>query len=220
VDKHSSAYYDLLAGKLYSAVIADILDDLGARNNVMRYDIRPLFPEAVVVGRAATMLAVDVYQIPAAPYKLEMEALDSLKPGDVVVATTNGTTRSALWGELLSTATRARGGRGVILDGFTRDTRQIREMQFPVFATGVLATDSKGRCDVIAYNVPIAVGGVLVEPGDLIFADYDGGVVVPKAIEDQAVERALEKVVGENKVREALQAGMKVAEAFKQFGIL
>lgn len=214
------AYYDLLAARLGSAVLADILDDLGVRGNVLRHTVRPLFDRAVAVGRAATMLAVDVYETPAEPYRLLMEALDALQPGAVVVVTTNGCTRAALWGELLSTAVASRGGRGVVLDGFTRDARQIEAMGFPVFSTGLSPADSKGRCEVIAHGVTIEAGGVRVRPGDLVFADRDGVVVVPQELEADAVRRALGKVSEENRVRDALRAGVPVSEAFRRYGVL
>ncbi len=216
----SPEYYDILAARLNSAVLADILDDLGVRNNVLAHTVRPLFAGAVAVGPAATMLAVEVYETPAAPYRLLMEALDALRPGAVVVVTTNGCTRAGLWGELLSTAVVSRGGRGVVLDGLTRDARQIEAMGFPVFSTGFSPADSKGRCEVIGYDAPIEAGGVRVRPGDLVFGDRDGVVVVPRDLEAEAVRLALRKVSEENSVRNALRGGMPVSEAFRRYGVL
>ncbi|HEY8368988.1 MAG TPA: RraA family protein [Thermodesulfobacteriota bacterium] len=216
----SAAYYDALAARLGSALLADILDDLGVRTSVMRHTIRPLFDRAVAVGRAATMLAVDVYETPAEPYRHLMEGLDALEPGAVVVVTTNGSTRAALWGELLSTATASRGGRGAVLDGLARDARRIEAMGFPVFSTGLSPADSKGRCEVIAHGVTIEAGGVRVRPGDLVFGDRDGVVVVPQELEAEAVRRALRKASEENRVREALRGGMPVTEAFRRYGVL
>jgi 4-hydroxy-4-methyl-2-oxoglutarate aldolase len=212
--------YDLMEEKLYTAVIADILDDLGYRHQVMSHEIRPIDPSLVFAGRALTVLSTDVYEIPAYPYQKELEAIDSLRKGEVLVATTNGSTSSGFWGELLSTAAKARGSRGAVIDGFSRDSRQIQRLGFPVFAKGYCANDSKGRTDVIAYNVPIQCGGVLVHPGDLIFGDYDGVVAVPRLVIGETVRKALEKVDGENKMRKALQKGMGVAEAFRKYGIL
>ncbi|MGI6286732.1 RraA family protein [Neomoorella humiferrea] len=206
--------FPLLREKLYSAVICDILDELGVRNGAMYHHIRPLTPDMVTVGRAFTMLATDVYEIPEEPYKLELEAVDSVKSGEVIVATTNGSVSSGFWGELLSTAAVGRGACGAIIDGLTRDSKRIIKMGFPVFVRGMSPYDSKGRTDVIAYQVPIVCGGVLVRPGDLVFADYDGIVVVPKEIEDEVIDRAMQKVSGENKVREELLAGVSAREVF------
>ncbi|MGB3329747.1 MAG: RraA family protein, partial [Thermomicrobiales bacterium] len=135
-DNDEGVYFDLLAGELYTGVVSDVLDALGYRDQAMRAGIRPVWAGAVVVGRAHTILSSDVYHTPADPYALEIDAIDSVPRNGVVVAGTNQSTRTCLWGELLSTATRARGGRGAIIDGYTRDVRVITQMQFPVFATG------------------------------------------------------------------------------------
>ena len=161
----------------------------GLPDQVMRHDIRPLYEGAAVAGRAATMLAGEVAEVPEEPFKLELELLDSIGPGEVVVCTTQGSTRAAMWGELLSTHTRARGGRGAIIDGLTRDAWGIQEMRFPVFVSGATPADSKGRLDVTAIRVPIRVGGVVVHDGDLVVGDVDGCLAVPQAIEAE-VDRA------------------------------
>lgn len=215
-----SDMYEEMKEKLFSAVIADALDACGYRDQILRHDIRPLFPDAVVVGRALTVLSVDVYDIPDEPYKLELEAVDALKSGDVLVAQTNGTTRSSLWGELLSTAAEARGARGAVIDGFTRDSQAIADMGFPLFVRGIAPYDSKGRSDVIAYNTPIDCGGVKVCPGDLVFGDFDGVVVVPRSVEEEVLKAAFEKAAEEKEVKQALQNGMSATAAFEKYGIL
>jgi 4-hydroxy-4-methyl-2-oxoglutarate aldolase len=214
------ADYDLIEKKLYTAVIADVLDDLGYRHQVMTHRIRPIDSSFVFSGRAVTVLSTDVYEIPAAPYQKELEAIDSLVAGDVLVVTTNGSTSCGFWGELLSTSAKARGSRGAVIDGFTRDAKLIRQLGYPVFATGFSAYDSKGRTDVIAYNVPIQCGGVLVNPGDLIFGDEDGVVAVPQQAIKETIRKALDKVNGENQMRKALEQGMSVTQAFEKYGIL
>ena len=196
------------------------MDELGYTQQVMRYDIQPLYPGATLAGRAATMLAGEVAEIPAEPFKLELELLDSIQPGEVVVCTTQGSTIAAMWGELLSTHTRARGGRGAIIDGLTRDAWGIEAIRFPVFVTGTTPADSKGRLDVTANRGPIRVGGVVVNDGDLVVGDVDGCLVVPRAIEDEVIERALAKVSGENTVRDVLAAGASIQQVFREHGIL
>jgi 4-hydroxy-4-methyl-2-oxoglutarate aldolase len=216
----SAEYYEEIANKLYTAVLADIMDDLGYRDQVMCYEIRPMYDGAQVVGRAATMLATTVAEIPAKPYHLELELLDDLRPGEVVVCTTHGPRRCSIWGELLSTHVRAKGGRGAILDGLTRDLSAIAAMKFPVFAVGTGAADSKGRADVIAIRVPVEAGEVLVHNGDLMVADLDGCVAIPQAIEEEVIRRALQKVAGENRVREILARGASIRQVFQEYGIL
>ncbi|MCH8289609.1 RraA family protein [Candidatus Poribacteria bacterium] len=212
--------FEMMKEKLYAAVISDALDQVGYRNQTMHHDIRPLYMEAVAVGRAMPVLCVDVYEVPDQPYQMEIAAVDSLKPNDVLVCSTNYSTRNCFWGELLSTAARVRGARGAIVEGFIRDTKQITEMQFPVFMTGISPVDSSGRGDVIAYNVPIECGGVKVNPGDIVFGDYDGVVVIPKKVENKVIEAALEKVSGENRTRDELLKGSTLKEVYDKYGIL
>ena len=220
MDRFATSYLDDIADRLYSSVLSDVLDDAGHRHQVMRPQVRPLYPGAKVVGRAATMLAVQVSELPPDPYKLLMDLLDDLRPGEVVVGAVQGESRAALWGELLSTHARARGGRGVVLDGMSRDSWGIVDMKFPVFATGLSPADSKGRLEVIAIRSTIPVGGVSVANGDLVVADDDGCVVVPAAIEEEVVRLALEKVSGENTMRDILRKGASIKEVFAEHGIL
>lgn len=205
---------------LYSAVLSDVLDDLGWRRQTLDPGLVPLDSGLVLMGRAFTAIAAEVSDIPAEPYKLQMEAVDAIGPEEVFVVQTGGSDKAAFWGELLSTACRARGGTGAVVDGLCRDTRRIREMGFPVYARGTRPADSKGRLDVIAYQVPVEIGGVRIEPGDILFGDSDGITVVPRQAERQAIELALAKATGENGVRAALQNGMLCSEAFRTFGIL
>jgi regulator of RNase E activity RraA len=220
MDRFAAEYLDRISEHLYSSVLADILDEAGQRQQVMRPEVRPLYPGAKVAGRAATMLAVEVSELPAQPYHLLMEMLDGLRPGEVVVAAVQAQIRAALWGELLSTHTRARGGRGVVIDGLSRDSWGIEEMKFPVFATGLSPADSKGRLEVMSIRGTIPVAGVSVADGDLIVADSDGCVVVPAAIEDDIIAKAMQKVSGEDKMRDVLRKGASIREVFREYGIL
>jgi regulator of RNase E activity RraA len=205
---------------LFSAVLADVLDGLGHRGCALPVDIRPLKPDWKLFGRAVTLSAVAVRKVPDKPYAVELACIDSLKPGDVLIATTNGERKSALWGELLSTSARAHGALGAVIDGLTRDTGKILAMDFPVFASGFSPLDSKGRVDAIHFNEPIYIAHCRVRPGDCVFGDIDGVVVVPAELADQAFSRALEKVSGENRVREELAKGRSAREVFDEYGIL
>jgi regulator of RNase E activity RraA len=151
---------------------------------------------------------------------MEMDCIDALMPGQVLIATTNGDRTSALWGELLSTATRARGAVGVVIDGLTRDAARILAMDFPVFASGYCPLDSRGRIDCITQGEPLRIGACIVRPGDWVFGDIDGVVVVPLELAGEAFRRALEKAQGENKVRNELAKGRSVREVFAEYGIL
>lgn len=210
---------DRLAG-LYSAVVSDTLDRLGIRGNTMASRIRPLYAHARVAGFAATVRCVEVDAPPADRedwYKGELEAVDALEPGDVMVVSTCS---GCYWGELLATASRFRGARGIVADAYTRDTLALIEMAFPTFVAGISPDDSLGRIDVDAIGIPVECGGVTVHPGDLVLADHDGVVVVPSAVAEQVVTLAEEKVSGENLVREKLAEGMPVLEAFRTYGVI
>jgi 4-hydroxy-4-methyl-2-oxoglutarate aldolase len=205
---------------LFSAVLADVLDALGHRTSALPIDLRPLKPEWKILGRAVTLSAAPVDMEPEQPYAVELACVDSLKPGDVLVATTNGDRGSALWGELLSTSARAHGAVGVVIDGLTRDAAKILAMDFPVFAAGCCPLDSKGRLDGVSFGQPIRIGACSVRPGDWVFGDIDGVVVIPAESADQAFPRSLEKVTGENRVRAELAKGRSAREVFHEYGIL
>lgn len=218
--ENDTELFDMMEEQLYAAVISDALDAAGFRVQALSHTIRPLLPETVVVGRAMPVLCLDVYEVPDEPYQQEIAAVDSLKRDDVLVCSTNGSTRICFWGELLSTAAQARGARGAVIDGFIRDVRKIMEIRFPIFTTGISPVDSNGRGDVVAYNVPIECGGVLVNPGDIVFGDADGVVVIPQAVETEIIAAALEKVHGENRTRDALREGATLREVYDKYGIL
>ncbi|MGD0638268.1 MAG: RraA family protein [Nitrososphaerales archaeon] len=211
--------FERMERKLYSAVISDILDDMGVRDHTLNNLIRPIRPGMVLAGRARPMFASRVFEIPDEPYKVTMEALDSLKPDDVPVIVTSDST-AALWGELLSTATRARGARGTIIEGCARDTRQLLVMDFPLFCTGTSPTDSKGRSEIMEYDRQVRCGDATIKPGDIVFADLDGVVAIPKEIEDEALERAYKKVSRENGVRRDLAKGVLLGETWRKHGVL
>lgn len=218
--KESQHYFEELEEKLYSAVISDILDLHDYRNQAMHSNIRPLAPDMVVVGRAKTVQVAEVYRIPEKPYDKQIQVLDDIQPGEVFVGGLNGAVRSAFFGELMSTAVKTAGGRGAIIDGLIRDAKQILKLGFPIFSTGFRPTDSLGRNEVIEYDVSIVCGGVTIEPGDLVFGDMDGVVVIPRKIEDQVIQEAMEKANSENQIREKIRNGMKVSDVFQKYGIL
>jgi 4-hydroxy-4-methyl-2-oxoglutarate aldolase len=206
--------------RLYPAVLSDCLDKLGYRQQVMEPRIRPLYPEAVLAGFAATVHCIEVDAPPANRdeyYKGELQAVDALREGDVmVVSTCDG----SYWGELLATASRYRGAVGIVADAYTRDTLKLIEMQFPTFTAGISACDSLGRIEVDRVGVPIECGGVTVKPDDLLLADYDGVVVIPSKVAQEAISLAEEKVAGENLVRDKLGEGMPVWDAFRTYGVI
>jgi 4-hydroxy-4-methyl-2-oxoglutarate aldolase len=205
---------------LYTAVVSDALDELGVRHQAMREYLRPVHARCKFAGWARTISCSDIYHIPADPYGIEIEAVDSLLPGEVAVVGTGKSTRNAPWGELLSTAARARGARGAVVDGLVRDVRKIEELDFPVFASGIKPVDSMGRGIVTAYNVPVECGEVMVHPGDFVFADFDGVVITPKAIVSEVMDLAADKVRRENNSRVELMKGAYLRDVFAKYHVL
>ena len=214
-------YLDKIQQELNTAVLCDILDDLGYRNQAMDGALYPLEEGYKLAGVARTVLAYDVYEQPTEAYATEIEAVDALTEGDVSVFA-NPSCSNGVWGELMTNAAIARGARGAIIDGAIRDITQIKALsgQFKVFAKGRNPLDSKGRCLVAAYDCPIMCAGVRVCSGDLVFGDIDGIVVVPAAVVEEVVKKAFEKIAGENLVRDALRGGMLLKDAFAKYHIL
>jgi 4-hydroxy-4-methyl-2-oxoglutarate aldolase len=230
--------FDLMRRQLFSAVIGDVLDTLGFRHQFLPPEIRPLHDDMLVVGRAMPVLEADFFvetaamggEAPSAaaadgrelsrkPFGLMFEALDDLKPGEVYLAS-GGSPRYALWGELMSTRALHLHAAGAVLNGYSRDTRGILRLGFPTFSWGRYAQDQGVRGKVVDYRVPLEVGGVRVAPGDIVFGDLDGVVIVPKDAASEAISRALDKVQRENKVRTAIEAGMSTREAFDTYGVM
>jgi regulator of RNase E activity RraA len=205
--------------ELYTPVVGDILDDLGFTHQFLPQAIGPMREEMVLAGRAMPVLMIDVYGRQKQPFGKLTEALDQLQPGEVYLAS-GGEMRCAYWGEILTATARKRGAAGAVLNGFHRDTPRVLEQNWPVFSRGRFAQDSGVRTQVIDYRCPIEVGPVHVAPGDLVFADLDGVLVIPKQVEAEVIRRSLEKARGEKRVRKEIEAGMTSTEAFRKYGIL
>jgi len=209
-----------LRGALYSAVVADVLDSLGFREQVASLDLRRIGGQGLLLGRAKTTVWEEVFGNDPKPYELELQAVDTCQTDDVLIAAAGGSKRSGIWGELLSTAALRRGCAGVLVDGAVRDVAPMNALGFLVFAASVCPRDSLHRQRVVAVDVPIEFGGVTIHPGDLLLADDDGLVVVPRAVEEEALGKAWEKVTAENRVRDEIRAGASVTEVFKKYGVL
>ncbi len=209
--------------RLYAAVLSDVLDGMGFREQAMRPFVRPLDEASLLFGRARTGLYMPVYSVREGenPYDVEIALVDDLRPGEVAVFACGGPTeRIAPWGELLSTAARARGAAGCVTDGLVRDIRAIRAMEFPVFHGGIGPLDSKGRGKMMEADVPVACGGVLVNPGDYVFGDADGVVIIPAGVAEEVFTTALAKVDAETTTRDELAAGATLADVFRRHGVL
>lgn len=208
---------------LSAAVLSDVMDSLGLKQRAMKPFVRPLDDGVLLVGRARTGLYMPNYSLREGenPYEVEIALVDDLHPGDVVVLACNGPTdRIAPWGELLTTASMARGATGCVTDGLVRDVKQIRDLGFAVFHGGIGPLDTKGRARMVERDTRVECGGVGIDSGDIVFGDVDGVVVIPREHEEAVLTKALEKVTGENLTRDALRKGEALAVVFKRFGIL
>lgn len=207
---------------LYVPAVCDVLDSLGYRNQSMHHRLRPLDPNAsTIIGRARTFRWMDTDYIDEEdPYGLEIEAMDSLGAGDVVVHSTDPAGTNAPWGELMSTVAQRNQAVGCICDSMIRDCRKIQALNFPVFYVGIRPLDSLGRGRVMAYDVPVRCGDVLVHPGELVFADFDGVVVVPKKVEETVLQQAYDKVTRENHSRRDLLKGDSLRTVFDRYQVL
>ena len=205
---------------LFSAVVCDALDSLGLPEQSPRLQFPIQSVDKVLVGRCKTTLWGEMYHEDPRPYDLELKAVDSCQENDVLIAAAGGSMRSGIWGELLSTAAGNTGCVGAVVDGAIRDLAKIKQMGFAVHARGTSIYDSQDRQRVVDLDVPVELAGVVFSPGDLVFADCDGVVVVPQEVEQEAIQRAWNKVHAENQTRDAIKEGMLAEAAYEKFGVL
>jgi 4-hydroxy-4-methyl-2-oxoglutarate aldolase len=210
---------DLVRTTLYTAVIGDVLDQLGRKHQFLPPEIHPLAPEMRAAGRAMPVLTRDVFGAQREPFGRLTEALDDLRPDEVYLAR-NPRAQCAAWGEILTATARARGAAAAVIDGYHRDTHRVLEQRWPVFSRGAYGQDAGVRTSVVDFRTTVEIGQVSVEPGALVVGDVDGVVVVPRELEDEVLERAVAKAAAENQVRAAIESGMSASEAFATFGVL
>ncbi len=219
---NDSELMPMLRERVFSALLGDVLDKMGLLHQFLPPAVRPLRDDMIVAGRAMPVFEITLPEDAdpmRKPFGLMLEALDDLKPLEVYVAAA-GMPPYALWGELMSTRAHQLGAAGAVMDGYSRDTAGILAVGMPVFSTGCYAQDQGPRGEVADFRVPIQFGRVNVSPGDLIFGDRDGVLVVPRAAEEECIRRALEKLEGESLVRIAIQNGMSTVEAFAKYGVM
>ena len=220
--------FALARRELFTCVVGDVMDKLRLFHQFLPAQIRPLAPAMVVIGRAMPVLSVDVFEEKVAgtasklmekPFGLMLEALDDLKANEVYL-NTGSSPRNALWGELMSIRAARLGSAGAVLNGYSRDTRAVIELNFPTFSFGPYGQDSAPRYKVVDYRVPLEIGQVRIDPGDIVFGDIDGVCVVPLKASTEIFTKALEKARGEKLVRKALQEGVSAVAAFEKHGIM
>ena len=226
--KTDDELFALIQRELFTCVVGDVMDKIDLQHQFLPPQIQPIRRDMVVIGRAMPVLSVDVFAertsgsanpLMNKSFGLMLEALDDLRRNEVYV-NTGSSPRNALWGELMSTRARKLGSRGAVLNGYVRDTKTILEIGFPTFGFGSYGQDSAPRYKVVDFRVPVEIGSVRVRPGDILFGDSDGVLVVPADAEAEVVTRALEKARGEKLVRKAIEEGSSAVEAFAKYGVM
>lgn len=226
--KNDKELYEIAKKELFVALVGDVLDKMGYLHQFLPPNIKPLNDDFVVIGRAMPVLEADVLEgvigktdnpMIKKPFGIMFEALDSLKEGEVYICS-GSSPDYALWGGLMSTRAIKLGAAGAVVNGWSRDTKEILDLDYPTFSFGGYAQDQGPRGRVIDYRVPIEIEGTRVNPGDLVFGDIDGVLIVPEVAVNEAFTGAIQKARGEQMVKKALQAGMSTVEAFDKFGIM
>ena len=213
--------FDYIERHVYAGALSDVLDEMGLRFQVISptTNIRPLKDDFVVMGRACTLLNMPDDKVEE-PYDLVIKCFQELKPDSVLVTTGTKCFEVGIMGELSATALRVKGCRGAIVNGYCRDLRKLKAMNFPTFAWGPSPIDTTGRVRVTSYNIPISIGGVHINPGDLVYGDLDGIVIIPKEVEPDVIPRILERVEEESAVRQELKDGQELSDVWKRHHIL
>ena len=226
--KEDNELFALARRELFTCVVGDVMDKLQLLHQFLPPAIRPLRQDMVVIGRAMPVLSVDVFQERMAgsanklmekPFGLMLEALDDLRANEIYV-NTGSSPRNALWGEMMSIRARRLGATGAVLNGYSRDTKAVLNLDFPTFSWGSYGQDSGPRYKVVDFRIPVEIGNVRIRPGDVIFGDLDGVLVIPREAEGEVLTAALEKARGEKLVKKALEEGGSAVAAFEKYGIM
>ena len=206
--------------RLYTGAIADILDRNSLRNQVLPYDITPFTRVDRVAGLAFTGQGYPCADIHGDDTQARLKMLDSISPGSISVWATGGSTECAHWGEIMSTAVKQRGSNGAVVDGGVRDVDFINAMNYPVFAKFKCSASSIGRWSIVEWQLPIKIGNTVIHPGDFVFGDTDGVVIVPQDITMDVLVAAEDIFERERGMRQELRQGVSVADAYARYGSL
>ena len=216
----------LIKEELFTCVVGDVLDTIGRTHQFLPQSIRPLRQDMRLVGRAKTIQEADCtgrrvhHKNEDHAFGVMFDALDSLKEDEVYICT-GASPNYACWGELMSTAALQHGAAGAVIEGYSRDTLGIYELNFPTFSMGCYGQDQGLRGRVIDFDCPIEfTNKVRVNPGDIVFGDIDGVVIIPQEHEDEVIEAALQKVRGENMIKKLIQDGMPTRQVWDEYGIM
>lgn len=193
--------------RLYTGAVNDVLREMCILDQALPPEIMPLRDEMVVAGFAFTIRSSADPTL-GGELELRVKMLDDLRPNMVCVWNANGLDRASHWGGVMTRASRKRGVRGAIIDGGIRDTKDILDQKFPIWYRYRTSNGALSRCKITHYQAPVAIEGVIVKPGDLILADIDGALVIPRKIVEEVLERAETIERNEGEIKEWVDAGL------------
>jgi len=197
--------------KLYSGAVNDVLREMCLPNQALPPAIVPLRDEMVVAGEAFTVRGVADPML-AGELDVRVKMLDELDAHHVVVWNANGERVASHWGGVMTRASMKRGCRGAIIDGGIRDTKDILARKFPIWSRYRTSTGALAHTRIAAYQQPIVVEGLIIKPGDIVLADIDGALVVPRKLAVAVLERAEQIVHNEGEIKEWVDAGLSAEE--------
>jgi len=201
--------YSEILSKTSASTISDVLDQLGIEGHCS--DILPASQSFKCYGRAHTV-RLGAQSEPPEPYE---DYQEDLLPGEVCVMEARGVPKMPCWGDLRSLAAQKRGVAGTIIEGLARDITATLEIGYPVFARAMTMRGSRGRITIEATQVPVSIDGILVRPGDIVYGDADGVVVIPQSREAEVMERVKQVEESEAKIIAAIKEGYTIKEARK-----
>jgi len=203
---------------LYSGVLADVMDDMGLRKQVLGSHFRPLFPDMTLAGPAYPVRGrARVAESGDDPRYMQIKMIENIRRGSVVVVDPGGEKHAAHWGELMSRASRAQGAVGAVVAGNVRDCNLIREVGFPVFHTKFSPLTAVWRFETTDFLIPITIDDVVISPGDFLHGDYDGVLVIPRTAIDEVLSTAEELKSKEKLMQKGLAEGRTIRELFEKY---
>jgi len=215
-------YEKLYSGVLYDAMCFDVCHP---HPFVVHRDIKPVWPlpaRHVLFGPALTCRGRRVRDVAHVDDTVRLRMFESFMPGCVQVIDTDGDDSVAHFGDISGKLARRSGAVGAVIDGYTRDARILEEDRFPVFCRGSQPMDAFGRWQIVEYETPVALAGVeghvVVHPGDWVFGDPDGVLVIPRELGERVCRLAEERLEHEDEVRRRLVGDEDVLTLYREIG--
>jgi 4-hydroxy-4-methyl-2-oxoglutarate aldolase len=207
--------------RLTTAILSDSCDAAGLRHQVLQHRLAPVVHGSRAFGRARTVrFAPSLADDADDPYRDAIRVIDGIRAGQLVVIATDQNNDSAFWGELFSAAALGSGASGVITDGNLRDTERIAALGFPAFSRSRRPIDFRARLRIVDIDEPVVLGGVEIRPGDLVMADDDGVVVIPRRHEEAVLGLARERAARESTVLAELLNGESLRTVWDRHRVL